>query len=332
MGFGRAGGGVLSFGTATIRDSVIANNRCTGEGGGIVNALNMTIVNSAITNNRTLDNGGGISTAIGNLYLINSTVSGNIADLGGGSGDTRGGGIYYSPGFTLMGSVTLTNSTVANNQATGLGGGLRIDDTLTASISNSLIAGNVVNAVASDVSGAVTSGGFNLVRATGGSTGWLATDLLNIDPLLGPLGNNGGSTFTHAVLPGSPAINAGNNDLAVDPVTHKPLLFDQRGYARITAGAVDIGAYETNYSMFPVTVGGRVTTSGGRGIAGVRIMFTAGGTTLYSQTNPFGYYRFAGLTPGTTYTVALMHKYYQFDPPLVVTVDQNRSDLNFVAR
>jgi hypothetical protein len=62
------------------------------------------------------------------------------------------------------------------------------------------------------------------------------SDLLNVDPLLGPLQDNGGPTFTHALLPGSPAINAGDNTDAPE--------FDQRGLPRVTGPRIDIGAYE----------------------------------------------------------------------------------------
>ena len=71
---------------------------------------------------------------------------------------------------------------------------------------------------------------------TGKPVSYSPTDILDTDPLLDFLGNNGGPTLTHALLSGSPAINAGNNDGA--PIT------DQRGYARIVSGIIDIGAYE----------------------------------------------------------------------------------------
>jgi hypothetical protein len=174
------------------------------------------------------------------------------------------------------------------------------------------------------------SEGFNLIGLSVGSSGWLASDLLNQDPLLARLANNGRNTFTHALLPGSPAINAGNNALAVDPQTMFPLVYDQRGFERFV-GTVDIGAYEASYSSSPVTVSGRITTSTMRGLDRVRIKLDNGqGQIVYTQTNPFGYYRFNNLSPGTTYTITVTHKLYSFTSPQFFTADQNRDDLDFV--
>ncbi len=103
-----------------------------------------------------------------------------------------------------------------------------------------------------DIKGVVTSQGNNLIGNTTGSSGWIITDILNQNPLLAPLGNYGGPTQTVALLPNSPAIDAGNNALAVDPSTGITLAFDQRGvgFPRIVDGngdgiaTVDIGAFE----------------------------------------------------------------------------------------
>ena len=91
------------------------------------------------------------------------------------------------------------------------------------------------------VLGLLVSRGHNLIGNTDGSSGWVGTDLLNVDPKLGPLQDNGGPTLTMALLPGSPAIDAGSNDLIPPGV-----LYDQRGpgFQRIVNGTVDIGAYE----------------------------------------------------------------------------------------
>ena len=84
-------------------------------------------------------------------------------------------------------------------------------------------------------SGAFTSQGHNLIGETDGSSGWVSSDLTGtiarpLNPLLAPLGNNGGPTQTMALLPGSPAIDAGSNALAVD-ANGNPLVYDQRGPA-----------------------------------------------------------------------------------------------------
>ena len=74
----------------------------------------------------------------------------------------------------------------------------------------------------------------------------IGTHAAPIDPKLGPLANNGGSTQTHALLAGSPALNRGNNSLAIDPFSQLPLTTDQRGLDR-TAGIVDMGAFEKQH-------------------------------------------------------------------------------------
>jgi hypothetical protein len=88
--------------------------------------------------------------------------------------------------------------------------------------------------------GSITSGGYNISSDDGG--GYLNSpgDQINTDPMLGPLQDNGGPTFTHALLPGSPAINAG------DPNFVPPPYYDQRGpgYDRVRGGRIDIGSFE----------------------------------------------------------------------------------------
>lgn len=334
----RPGGGIINHGTATISNTAINNNRATGAGGGIFNTGIMNIISSAVTNNRALVSGGGIFNAIGRLFLTNSTVSGNVADSGSGTGNNPGGGIYNSSNsVTPGGNLILTNSTIVNNRATGLGGGLRQDATGTVALRNTIIAGNSSNTNEIDVSGTIVSQGFNLIGNTTGSSGWIDSDLLDRNPLLAPLGNNGGPTLTHALLPGSPAINAGNNALAVDPTTNLRLIRDQRGFARSIGGdrgggIVDIGALESNIADSPVTLSGRVLTSGGRGISNARITLTdANGAIIYAQTNSFGYYRFVNLPPGTTYTITIIYKRYRSNSPQIVTVETNRNDFNFIA-
>ena len=106
-----------------------------------------------------------------------------------------------------------------------------------------------------DVYGAFTSQGNNLIGETDGSSGWVGSDLTGtiaapLDALLAPLGNYGGPTQTMALLPGSPAIDAGNNALIPAGVTT-----DQRGLSRIVNGTVDIGAFESSGFTIAVTSG-----------------------------------------------------------------------------
>jgi CSLREA domain-containing protein len=330
----RPGGGVKSVGTTVIRDSQITNNSAVSNGGGIASLGTLYLINSVVSGNRSTatgfeDGGGGIFQATDSLYVINSTISGNTAEGNPGFG----GGIYdLVDGANPNGRVYLVNSTIADNTSAGTGGGIRIDASGLGDFSNTIVAGNnSMGTSQEDVSGIITSNGINLIGNASGSSGWIAADLLNISPLLAPLGNNGGSTFTHALLPGSPAIDAGNTALAVDPLTMLPLKEDERGLGRIVGGRVDIGSYEASYSPSPVTVGGRIRTYSGRGIERTRIQIDDGqGNVIYTQTNPFGYYRLNNLIPGTTYTVTVINKLYLFTSPQFFTADQNRDDLNFM--
>jgi hypothetical protein len=150
-----------------------------------------------------------------------------------------------------MTNVTITDN-VADNDGDGAGdGGGVAHDGGSLSFKNTLIAGNTdAGGQAPDCSGTVTSQGFNLL---GNSTGCTLTpttgDLVGtganpIDPLLGPLQNNGGPTLTHALLPGSPAIDAVTSGCP-------PPTTDQRGVARPQGAACDIGAYEVASGSAP---------------------------------------------------------------------------------
>src|SRR5262249_38507237 len=134
------------------------------------------------------------------------------------------------------------NCTVSGNYAYGMGGGL--DNDGTATLGNTIVAGNTANTNGPDVYGPVASLGNNLIGETDGSSGWVGSDLtgtiaMPLEPLLAPLDYYGGPTETVALLPGSPAIGAGNIALIPSGVTT-----DQRGYTRTYSGNVDIGAFE----------------------------------------------------------------------------------------
>jgi CSLREA domain-containing protein len=231
--------GILNEGNATVRNSIISNNLTSG----IYNSGTIYINDSLITGNHG-SGGAGIRTYApsSQTFVTNSTISGNQAS-------NRGGGIYMaSQGFT-PGRLVIVNSTITNNQARLQGGGIRIDSGGTSSIVNSIIADNTSTTTPElEASGSFTSLGNNLVGSapgsTYGSTGWISSDILNTDPRLGLLQDNGGPTFTHALLDCSPARNAGNSALAIDPQTQQPLTVDQRGFARIVGTTVDIGAFE----------------------------------------------------------------------------------------
>ncbi|MBP9664509.1 MAG: carboxypeptidase regulatory-like domain-containing protein [Pyrinomonadaceae bacterium] len=221
---------------------------------------------------------------------------------------------------------------MTKNSIAGRGGGIGGTSSGTIELRNTIIAGNAANYFPdADVSGAVISHGHNLIGNTAGSSGWLATDLLNRNAALGPLANNGGPTMTHALMPNSQAVNSGGNALAVDPVTGTALTGDQRGSPRFV-GTVDIGAFESNFTVTYVMFVGRVTTSDGRGVSKAVVTLSNGQETIYALTNPFGYYRFVNLLSGSSYMIAVNDKRYEFSPPQAITLTTNPPDINFVAQ
>jgi len=131
--------------------------------------------------------------------------------------------------------LTITNSTFSDNSAYLAG-------TVHNSAAPLVVASTVFNAGALGVNivndGTGKSRGYNISSDDGGGYLTGPGDQIDIDPLLGPLQDNGGTTFTHALLPGSPAIDAG------DPTFTPPPAQDQRGYPRVVNGRIDIGSFE----------------------------------------------------------------------------------------
>jgi hypothetical protein len=330
-------GAILNLTNSTVKDSLAAF-----VGGGIfVHTARVNITNSTITNNKTVDcAGGGINNNIdGVLTIVNSTISGNTAN-----GCNGGGGILN------FGELVVINSTISQNKALpgpissgGAGGISNLHFNLRPILLNTIVANNSAP-VDSDVFGMFISEGNNLIGNVGSATGF--TDGVNGDKvgtatnlmysLLGPLQNNGGQTDTHALLAGSIAINSGNNCVLITCNTNypaNPLISDQRGtaYPRLIGTAVDIGAFEGGIMSNPVTISGRVLSSGGKGLqnAFVRLRDSAGQIRTVI-TNPFGYYRFTDVIAGATYTVEASAKRHSF-LPITVPVERERDDLIFNA-
>jgi uncharacterized repeat protein (TIGR01451 family) len=222
-----------------VTDSTISNNTADF-GGGIFNSDHnspadslVALTNSTVNGNSAANGGGGIfSRRASTVTLTNSTVSGNSAGADGGGFSNTGDGT----------TTELVNSTISDNSANFGGAGINNANNGSVELTNTIIADQ---ASGSDCGGdPVTSNGHNLdsdnscnLNTTGDLTG---------DPKLGPLSDNVGPTETHALLPGSSAINAGDDTAC--PVT------DQRGFPRF--GRCDIGAYELQplgYSTKSVT-------------------------------------------------------------------------------
>jgi hypothetical protein len=250
------GGGIWNAGTLTVQNCTIAENSpSAGPGGGIYNSGTLTVQNCTIAGN-TAYGGGGIYNS-GTLTVQNCTIAGNTANASGPSAGV-GGGILN------VHTATLEYSTVAENYAGGTtsslgdhiggeGGGISNSSTLT--LNGSILAGNTINldGVAgddgpNDIRGTIASvSSYSLIGVgdgsglTNGVNGNLVgTSAAPLNPLLGPLQNNGGPTKTMALLPGSPAIAAGASVAGITT--------DQRGASR--PAVPDIGAYQTQALAF----------------------------------------------------------------------------------
>jgi len=220
-----SGAGIYNEGINAIVDiatTQISENVATGAGGGVLNNGIMTIDESTIDHNQARS-GAGINHIGGSLSLTNDTISNNDAA-------DNGGGLYSS------GSATLTNVTLNANLGDGPDtGGNLFNDGASIIFRNTIVANSPADGNCFNDSGFINSSGNNLDSAN--SCGFNAVgDIVNSDPLLGVLQDNGGATWTHALLAGSPAINTGENSFC-------PTI-DQRGIARPQATICDIGAYE----------------------------------------------------------------------------------------
>ena len=273
----------------TITDSSISGNVATSAGGGIFSRGRLTVTNSTISANSATGNessGGGAILNAGPLTITNSTISGNSA--------AQGGGIKTSPGFVFSpGFVMITNSTISDNSA-GAGGGIDVSEFSSGSFRNTVIATNT-SADGPDVKGVFASDGFNLIGDNSGATistakpsDQIGTSAAPIDPLLGPLQNNGGPTFTHALLLGSPAIDKGESSGSTA---------DQRGFGRrkdvpALANApggdgADIGAFESAFATLAnISTRLRVQTADNAMIGGFIITGTGPKTVLVRGIGP----------------------------------------------
>jgi predicted outer membrane repeat protein len=209
---GGEGGALFNMSTAIVSACTFSSNSSLyyqnyyGEGGAVFSSKQLTVSNCMFNGNSGA-NGGGIFD-IGNLEIWNSTISGNQA------WGPFGGAIYST------GTLRMVSSTVAYNHAGFAGWGILHYPGNDAYVRNSIVDGSEGN---------FTSEGHNVA-----DFGNDPTDLHN-GTLLGPLADNGGPTFTHAVMPGSTALDSGDDTLTGT---------DQRGRPRRSGTHVDIGAYE----------------------------------------------------------------------------------------
>ncbi len=220
------GGGVLSSNIVATNSTISGNTTSgiDGQGGGVHAFNDLTLTNSTVSGNSTSGNGanGGGVVVVGEATISNSTITDNNAMMADGGG-------FFQPEGTRNPPLTISNSIVAGNSAGGTGEDLRTDPDSTLTASYNLI---------QTLSGLSLEQMFALVGGDGNLTG--------MSPLLGALADNGGPTLTHALMDGSPAIDAGDPAIAANPAE-----FDQRGngFLRVVDGGVggmriDIGAFE----------------------------------------------------------------------------------------
>lgn len=296
------GGGVFAGNSLMLTNSTVNDNSTSGNaasGGGVYARITVSLTNSTVSGNSTTgtgaDGGGiflsGVILNYAEVTLTNSTVSGNSTT----GANAQGGGVFVSGAFTA------TNSTVTDNSTAGMpGGGIFHGDTTNdrpLTIANSILAGNTAGvadddlvtdpdsfffteySLIEDLSGISILQGFAFAAATG--------NLSAMDPMLGPLASNGGPTQTHALLAGSPAIDAGDPAFA-------GLVNDQRGpgFARVLDGddngssIVDMGAFELvspgqrSVDVFLDPGTGLVTVSDRSGLAGGSVIQQNNNVTL----------------------------------------------------
>jgi CSLREA domain-containing protein len=249
---GYYGGAVGNYGTLAIFTTTLEANSAGVRGGGVYNyeGGQLDIEQSTLSGN-SAQSGGGIYSEFfihnnAALALTNSTLSRNTASQ-------NGGGIYAVGGQIKLFSATIADNHVEVPTGTlydGLGGGVYITATAVVTAQNTLIADNThrfqtLSPVPDDCFGTVQSLGFNLIETTTHCiiSGNPIGNLTGQDPMLGTLRDNGGSTQTQAPLPGSPAIDAGQDPICTDD-TGSALTTDQRGFPRMVGARCDIGALE----------------------------------------------------------------------------------------
>ncbi|HEX6289555.1 MAG TPA: family 16 glycosylhydrolase [Herpetosiphonaceae bacterium] len=233
----KGGAGIYSgrYSTLRVLDSTIRQNQTQGaDGGGLYSFFDtlVTIERSTIAANTSTNVGGGLR-SLGDVAILNSTISGNI------STGWHGGALFHTDG-----AMRIAYSTIANNSApAGTTGGMFVgtftEGSPSLTLASTIVGGNSgAQCFAGRFgAGAVTliSGGHNLSSdASCALTG--TGDRAGVDPQLGALADNGGPTLTHALLSGSPALDA------ADPAACPPT--DQRGTPRPQGAACDIGAFE----------------------------------------------------------------------------------------
>ena len=274
---GSQGGGIYVYGgELTMVDCEVSDNTVTESVGGIyVYGAPTSLTRCSIVGNTAPHSGGlnfrspGERLILDSCLVANNTAVGDYAEVGGIMADEGSGASIvnctisgneagaYAGGIEVRMPMTITHSTIVNNVASvnevsGNGGGLFVYIPAEVYLEDTIIANNEdrLNSTYDDCmkwgAATVTSLGYNLVENVGNCTFSNTGDITGQDPLLGALQDNGGDSWTHALLASSPARNAGNPAVSSTPQ------YDQRGtgFGRVIDGRVDIGAYEAWVNVF----------------------------------------------------------------------------------
>jgi CSLREA domain-containing protein len=309
------GGGIKNFGNLTLARVRLYLNQADCQGGGIFNQGTLTVLYSVISNNYSNQYGGAVYTYSGSLAVANSTLSDNEAQF-------SGGGIWIDDESEFK----LNNATISHNKAGNEGGGI-LAQVIPGVPSNKRMRNTIVaNNIApnyKDILGRFDSQGSNLIRVNDANVSfppgspnnfgdYVGTFATPLDPMLGPLQNNGGLSNTRALLPGSPAIDKGDSCVAwVDCAENKPpspLVYDQRftGFNRKNGASVDIGAYEAEPSTTSI-IGSVIyaitqVNQSQKTVPGVTVSAT-GASSASDTTDSSGNYSIENLAAGGQYTV-----------------------------
>jgi len=225
-------GAELILNNLTVADGSASATGFGGSGGGIFNAGTLDVTNSTLSGNGAADGGGGVFNAsTGTLRVNNSTLSGNSATDANSTTDAGGA-------IVNLGSLTVNNSTLSDNSADKGGGIFNFSGTTT--LHNTIVADSPTGG---NCLGGITDRGYN-IDEDGSCVDEIVTTSKTTDPLLGPLADNGGPTETHALLPGSAAIDIIPQGRGCENTTT-----DQRGVSRPQGDLCDIGAYEVEVEV-----------------------------------------------------------------------------------
>jgi hypothetical protein len=279
-----------------MTDVAVTNNTATS-GGGIFNAGTLFLKRSLISSNSAngLFSGGIVNVGLATSVISDSTLTNNSGN--------QGGAIYNA------GSLTLVNNTISHNSATTSGSSIANGATGTVNVLNTII-GMDTSLTVSSLAGNFNSLGNNLItdarNSTGFTNGTNGDQVSNnnaINPLLGDLADNGGTTQTRALLSGSPAIDHGNgcviNVNCPSPIpTNFFLLTDQRkGFRRNSGSTVDVGAFEAGSSSSTFYVALTSVSENTRLAGSFNILTRASNSEkLYASSNQFSNFRFDDLT------------------------------------